>query len=111
MAKAELNSGLKTLRGDLDGFVFKQYGDKVVVSRRPRMDQIKPSPAQQAQRKRFHAAAKFHREVLADPALKQHYETLAEEQSLPLSAVTLAAYMRQVQDGATTRETRQPAGG
>ncbi len=94
MAKAELNSVLRHLRGSFDGLVFKQYRHGLVVARVPRMDRIKPTPAQRAQRDRFRQAAQFHRSVLADPALKKRYAALARKKGLPLSAVTLAAFMK-----------------
>ena len=94
MAKAELNSALNQLRGSLDGLVFKRYRHGLVVTRFPRMDRIKPTPAQRAQRDRFRQAAEFHRTVLADPAQRQHYAAVAREKGLPLSAVTLAAFMK-----------------
>ncbi|MEO6005935.1 MAG: hypothetical protein ABIZ04_12475 [Opitutus sp.] len=93
MAKTKLNSALAGLSGQIDGLVFKQYASGVVVSRRPRMDKIKPSPKQLAQRERFRAAAEFHREVLANAALKRRYQATATKKGVPLSAVTMAAYM------------------
>lgn len=95
MAKAKLNSALLELRGHVDGFVYKKYATGLVVSRRPRMDGIKPSPAQLAQRERFRAAAQFHRHVLATPSLKRRYTMLAKKRGVPLSAVTLSVHMRQ----------------
>jgi len=93
MAKTKLNSVLAALSGQIDGLVFKHYANGVVVSRRPRMDHIKPSPKQIAQRERFRAAAVFHREVLADSALKRKYQATATKKGVPLSAVTMAAFM------------------
>lgn len=95
MAKAELNSLLRQLRGSVGGLVFKQYRHGLVVTRVPRMEGIKPSPAQRAHRERFRQAASFHRQVLADPALKKRYAALARKKGLPLSAVTLAEFMKQ----------------
>ena len=97
MAKAELNSALKHLRGNVDGLVFKHYSYGIVVSRMPRMDRVKPTPAQREHRKRFREAGGFHRQVLADPALKKRYTAVARKKRLPLSAVTLAAFMKQRQ--------------
>jgi hypothetical protein len=94
MAKAELNFHLRHFRGSLDGLVFKRYRYGLVVTRVPRMDRIKPTPAQRAQRERFRQAAVFHRAVLADPALKKRYAAEARKKGLPLSAVTLAAFMK-----------------
>jgi hypothetical protein len=95
MAKAELNPALKHLRGNVDGIVFKHYSYGVVVTRFPRMDRIKPTPAQHAHRERFRQAGDFHRKVLADPVLKKRYTAIARKKGHPLSAVTLAAFMKQ----------------
>lgn len=95
MAKAKLNSALQHLHGSVDGLVFKQYSYGLVVTRFPRMDKLKPTPAQRAQRERFRQAAQFHRKVLADPALKKRYTAVARKKGHPLSAVTLAAFMKQ----------------
>jgi hypothetical protein len=37
----------------------------------------------------------FHRQVLADPALKKRYTAIARKKGHTLSAVTLAAFMKQ----------------
>lgn len=96
MAKVKLNSALRELRGNVDGLIFKRYKTGVVVSRSPRMDGIKASPAQLAQREHFRRAAKFHRDVLADPRDKRRYSAVATKRGLPLSAVTFAAYLKTV---------------
>lgn len=94
MAKTKFNPALKGFRGEIDGFVYKQYANGTVVSRRPRMEHIKPSAAQLAQRERFRQAAAFHRTVLADPLLKRRYAAVAKKRQVPLSAVTLEEYMK-----------------
>jgi hypothetical protein len=94
MAKVQLNSALAALSGNLDGIVFKHYKSGIVVSRRPDMRGIKPSPAQKAQRARFRAAAEHHRAILADPTLHRKFATQAKKQGVPISALTLAAHMK-----------------
>lgn len=99
MAKTLLNSALLQLSGHLDGWVYKQYRHGVVVSRRPRMDKVKWSPAQIAHRQRVRAAAAYYRTVLADPALKKKYTAVARRRGIPLSAVTLAAFLKRPTSG------------
>lgn len=94
MAKVKLNSALAALSGNIDGFVFKHYKSGIVVSRRPDMRGIKPSPAQKAQRARFRAAAEHHRAVLANPALHRKFAAEAKKRGVPISALTLAAHMK-----------------
>ncbi len=94
MAKVKLNSALQHLRGAIDGYVYKHYSYGIVVTRMPRMNRIKPSPAQLAQRERFRQAAKHHRAVLADPKAKRRCTKVAREKGLPTSAVTMSEFMR-----------------
>ena len=97
MPKVKLNSALVALRGTLDGFVYKHYAnDKrgMVLSRRPDMSQVKPSRAQLAHRERMRAAAEFHRQVLADPALLKKYQRIARRARINLSAATMGEVLR-----------------
>jgi len=96
MAKLQLNSALASLRGSIDGWVYKQYSDKrgLVLSRKPDMSQVKPSPAQLAHRKRMREAAKFHQQVLDDPALLKKFRRIATQQGINLSAATMGEILR-----------------
>ena len=94
MATADLNTALHYLSGAVDGFVYKHYCGKLVITRVPRMNRVKPTPAQLAQRERFREAARFHQSVLADPVLKNQFAERAREERLPLSAVTMADFLR-----------------
>lgn len=97
MAKLQLNTALASLRGTLGGLVYKHYKKDnrgLVVSRTPDMSRVKWSPAQRAHRQRMKAAAAFHRQVLADPALLKKYTALAKKQRINLSAVTMGEVLR-----------------
>ena len=94
MARARINSALLQVRGTIDDWCYKQYAGRVVISRRPDMSRVKWSPKQMARRKLMRAAGAFHRQVLADPALKKRYLKIAKEKGHPLSAVTMGDYMR-----------------
>ena len=97
MPKLRLNASLASLSGTMDGFVYKHYkNDKRghVLSRKPDMSGVKWSPAQRAHRRRMKAAAAFHREVLADPALLKKYIRLAKQTRVNLSAVTMGEVLR-----------------
>jgi hypothetical protein len=65
------------------------------------MEKVRWSAAQIAHRKRVKAAGKFYREVLADPALKKRYQTIATKQGIPLSAVTLTEFMKRTRERKT----------
>lgn len=99
MAKLELNTALQSVRGTIDGWVYKHYrNDKrgLVLSRVPDMSKVKPSPAQLAYREAMREAAKFHRQVLCDPKLLKKYQAIAKRQRINLSAATMGAAMRQI---------------
>jgi hypothetical protein len=97
MPKFKLNTALVSLRGTLDGFVYKHYAnDKrgMVLSRVPDMSGVKPSKAQLAHRQRMKAAAEFHRQVLNDPALLKKYQRIARQKRINLSAATMGEVLR-----------------
>src|SRR5436190_24013141 len=98
MALVNLNSALRSLRGKVDGWVYKQYRYGTVVSRVPRMGKVKPSAAQLAHRERVKEAGVFYREVLRDPKLKARYSKIARKKGIPLPAVTLAMFFRRDRD-------------
>jgi hypothetical protein len=94
MAKTKLNSAMKTLRGRVGDVVFKQYRYGVVVSKVPRMDQVKPSVAQLEHQGRVRAAGRFYHEVRADPQLRAKFSRIAKRRGIPLSAVTLQEFLK-----------------
>jgi hypothetical protein len=98
MAKAIINSALQTLRGRIGDLVFKQYDYGTVVTRVPRMNRVKPSRKQLAHRQDVKAAGKFYRRVLNDPTLRAQYGAVAAKERIPLSAVTLRAFFRQLRE-------------
>lgn len=53
--------------------VYRQYGNKTVVSRYPDMSNIKPSKKQKAKRSRFAKAVAYAQSILRDPAKKAAY--------------------------------------
>jgi hypothetical protein len=97
MAKVKLYPALVSMRGALDGFVYKHYAnDKrgMVLSRVPDMSRVKPSKAQLAHRQRMRAAAKFHQEVLNNPVLLKKYQRIAKHARINLSAATMGEVLR-----------------
>ena len=94
MAKTKLQAMFTTLRGRVGDVIFKQYAYGTVVTRLPRMGKVKWSPAQVAHRKRVKEAAKFYRDVLADPVRLKTFRAIAAKKKLPLSAVTLQHFLK-----------------
>jgi hypothetical protein len=83
MARTQPNPILSQLRGSIGDVVFKQYGDRIVVSKKPDLSGHEPTPAQKAQRERFRQATRYAREAMADPAARAVYEKLARPQKKP----------------------------
>ena len=107
VAKAKLNSAMADLRGQIDGWVFKRYGNKLVVTRRPRMENVIWSRAQLAHWDKVRASGAFYQSVLADPILKRRYEAIAAKKGIPLSAVTLVEFMRRLKQGGSGSNARR----
>jgi len=93
MAIAKFNSSHKPLRGKVGGLVFKNYADKVVVTRAPTFSG-EWSTAQQDGRKRFALASAYARNVCADPALRAKYEKIAARRGLTVRSVVISAYLQ-----------------
>jgi hypothetical protein len=75
MARVKRNSVLKALQGSIGKeLVFKQYADKVVITRYPDMSKVKPSARQKEQREKMKEANAYARTVLSNPELKAIYE-------------------------------------
>ncbi len=69
----------KSLQGTLGKqLVFKQYGDKTVVTAYPDMSNIIPSDLQKEKRNKFKEAVVFAKSVTKDPHLKVVYAAEAK---------------------------------
>ena len=74
MARLAANSPLKNLKGQLGKqLVFKQYGNKTVVTAYPDMSRVKPSKLQKVYRHKFRDAVMYAKKISRDPALKKEY--------------------------------------
>lgn len=75
MARLPKNSLLGALQGALGKeVVFKQYKDKVVVSKYPDMSRVKPTERQVTQRAKMKAAVAYAQTVLRNPELRILFE-------------------------------------
>lgn len=75
MARLPKDSLFGALQGALGKeIVFKQYHDKIVVSKYPDMSKVKPSPLQLEGRNRMREAVAYARSVLRDPVKKAAME-------------------------------------
>ena len=74
MARLAPNSPLKNIKGKLGKqLVFKQYGDKTVVTVYPNMSRVKPSKVQKIYRNKFKEAVAYAKRINRDPILKKQY--------------------------------------
>jgi hypothetical protein len=73
MARLAANSPVK-LSGKIGKeLLFKNYGNKVVVTRYPDMSRVKPSGIQKHYRNAFKEAVAYAKNINRTPALKQQY--------------------------------------
>ena len=78
MAKARLSPMIAGISGAMGNVVFRRSKNgEVIIARRPKKSNTKPSEAQKAQRERFAQAIAYASAALADPNLRLHYEAQA----------------------------------
>lgn len=82
MAKTPVNSGLKRLQGELDGWVYRYTDVGTLVCRPATRTTIPPTEIQKNVRARFRQAAKYADAVFKDPARKEAYRVLAERRGI-----------------------------
>lgn len=93
MAKASLNGILQGFSGRVGNLIYKQYGDKVVVTRIPTFSG-KWSPKQKAARKKFGAASKFAEQIRADPALRALYAQAAKKHRIAIRPFAIKDFLQ-----------------
>jgi hypothetical protein len=93
MAKVRLNPILERLSGAVGGLVFRQYGDGVVIARKPSFEGAEWSEAQLAARERFRQGALYGKAALADPAARAFYQAAAETRGKPVFSLMVADYL------------------
>jgi hypothetical protein len=94
MAKTILNTALGSLRGRVDGWVYRRQNGQLVVAKRPDFSEVVPTVAQLAVRERFNQAASYASQALADPAQHAVYTSLARERESNAFAVALTDWLR-----------------
>jgi hypothetical protein len=75
--KAILQPSLRGLSGSMGDWVYQYRNGKTFIGEKPVNDN-EQTPAQLAHLERFGDALRFAEEAMADPALREFYETLAE---------------------------------
>ena len=93
MAKLKLNSALQGIRGRIDNWVYRKFGDGVIIARRPE-PAGPPTVAQLAVREQFRAAAAYAKAVFADPVRRPPYEVAARAKGTPLFAFVMGDFLK-----------------
>ena len=94
MARSTNNELLKGLKGQLGKeLVIKQYGDKIVVSSFPNMEDVNPSPLQRLKRTRFAEAMAYAKQQIANEESYNLYSTLSTSSRRPLN-VAMADFLK-----------------
>lgn len=94
MAKLQLNSALRDLRGSIDNLVIRRTPYGKVLSRKPDMSRVKWSAAQIAHRQRMKAAASEYRRLMSDPAQAARLVARAAKQGVPVSSLVMGQLLR-----------------
>ncbi|MBI4307639.1 MAG: hypothetical protein HY684_02415 [Chloroflexi bacterium] len=92
MAIAKLNPILAQLSGQVGDLVFKHYGDRVVITKKPDMSRVTPSRAQETHRERFARAVAYSRRVLTDPEARAAYEVPARAAGKSVYGMTISDF-------------------
>jgi hypothetical protein len=90
--KVILQSSIRGLSGAIEDWVYQYRDGKTYVGPRPRRTK-EPSQAELDHRARFKEATVHAKSAMDDPALRALYETIAEEQDIPVFAVAVRDYM------------------
>lgn len=94
MAKVELDSLLRNIRGSIGNLVVKRTAHGLVLTRSPDMSKVKWSPAQRARRKLMQDAAAHYRTVMKNPKQAARYRVLAAKQKIPVSSLVMGEYLK-----------------
>ncbi|MCR5886437.1 hypothetical protein LRS06_01340 [Hymenobacter sp. J193] len=95
MARVKNNIITQGLSGTIGGtLVFRQVGDRTIVSAAPRETDKAPTTKQLAQREQFQQAALYAKAQLADPASKAEYEAARDEDGGTAYTIAVADFMQ-----------------
>jgi hypothetical protein len=77
MARVKGNIATEGLSGRVGQLIFKQYGDKTIVSRVPDMSRRKLSEQQKEGNLLFQLASQWATDMLKDPVKYEYYRSMA----------------------------------
>lgn len=93
MAKTDANTALQGITGGVDRWVYRRYGNEVVISKRPKRT-APPSEAQMAVHERFRQAADYARVAKQNPELLAVYQAVAEAKGISVFIAMMTDYLR-----------------
>ena len=93
MAVADLIPLFESIHGAVGDVVLKQYGKKVVISRRPVFRNRRFSEAQKACQARFREAALFAARLMDDPRALEIYRVMARAKGKPIRSMVIADFL------------------
>ena len=93
MAKIKLNPIVEEVSGKFGNIVFRQTGDRTILTRRPDFSGLQPTDVQAAQRERFRQAVAYGKVVIADEASRKVYENAAQAKGLSVFALSVADFL------------------
>ncbi len=93
MAITELIPLFVSIHGRVGDKVLKQYGTKVVISRRPVFRNRKFSEAQRAWQERFRQAVQHANRLMADPRAREVYKQEAVAKGKPVRSLMIADFL------------------
>lgn len=94
MAKIQLNSILRELRGSLGDLVIRHTPHGQVVSRKPDMSRVQWSSSQIAHRERMKSAAIEYRKVMSNPVQAARHSARAAKLGIPVSSLIMGEFLR-----------------
>ena len=93
MAMVNLGPMVESIRGTVGDVVFKRYGNKAVLSRKPRFENRVFSAAQRAYQERFRQAMLLAKAAMADPHVRPVYEQAAKAKGKPILSLMVADFL------------------
>jgi hypothetical protein len=95
MAKVELPSWIKGIRGKMGNVVFRTSpSGETYITKSPDMSRVEWSPAQKEQRQRMKRAIAYAKAAMADPDARTVYERQAAEENRQPFRVAVSDYLK-----------------
>ena len=93
MAQGKLVPILESVRGTIGDLVVKQYGSKIVITRRPVFRNRTFSEAQKGSQERFREATLYARALMTDPLARKLYEEEARAKGKSVRGLMIADFI------------------